>query len=183
MAITVLKKVDSMYFRQDKTNSKTEIEALFAQASALFAGKRYYKAASVYVATVPLTRVKNDPVLTMESWLMSAYCQEIIGNSRWALAFARAALHHAERIPYAVRPVPTIANIGESIIRNIRTIKQTEPASKLPTEEEIDKRMVILLGNGWRDRGISLEQLLGADAMRFGYTPCPARGLPNSIAV
>ncbi len=147
--------------------SQNEIEAMFAQATALFAAKRYNKAASVYVATVPLTTAQNTPLLTMEAWLMGAYCQEIMGNTGWALAYAKVALHYAERVSQRMRPASTIANVGEAIIRQIRTLNLIGHAKGIPTEAEINERMVLLLGENWRDQSISLEQLVGASVTRF----------------
>ena len=185
MTIFDLKKVAETLSTRRDAHSKTEIEAMFAQASALFAAKRYQKAASVYVATVPLSRANNIPTLTMEAWLMGAYCQEIAGNIGWALAFARVALHHAEKIPQTLRPASIIANIGESLIRYIRNIQQTESPMGIPSEDEINKRMVLLLGESWRQRSVTLEQLLGASAIRFGCNPehhCSQRYVPGTVA-
>jgi len=164
---------DRHNLRRDNRVTKNEIEAMFAQASALFASKQYQKATSVYVAAVPLSSARGVPARTMEAWLMQAYCQEIMGNIGWAFAFARVALHHAEKVPFRKRSDSTIANIGEALIRYVQAIRKTGTFTGIPTETDINERMVLLLGEDWHDRSISLEQLLGTGTSRFGSDPGP----------
>ena len=148
----------------DPLGAKIELEALFAEASALFAGAQYREAADAYVSLVAHTVALGCPLHTMEAWMMAAYCQEIRGNLGVAATYNRMALDTAEKIPSRKRPREIIANIGESLLRLIDTAVELKRDQAMPERTEVCRRMERLLGPTWRRQCIPVDRFFGMTA-------------------
>jgi tetratricopeptide (TPR) repeat protein len=135
----------------DPAGPKMEIQALFAEASVVFAKENYLEAAEIYETAAPLAEQVEDTMLTMEGWRMAAYCYEVEEQYEPSTHYGKLALDAGETLPEDQRARSTLAYAGDGLLRVIEKAKKKHQAKGLPEAWEIEERMEQLLGEDWRD--------------------------------
>lgn len=123
---------------------KLAVQCRFGKAAALLSKGDFPGAAVLYEETVPLAEQTSEPMFTLESWRMAAYCHEVKGVFQEAWRCGEQALAVGETMDEESRPRSTLPYVGQGLLR---TVKKYSPDGG--AEQRVRMRLEQMLGPDW----------------------------------
>ncbi|HXV13707.1 MAG TPA: hypothetical protein VEC56_05835 [Candidatus Krumholzibacteria bacterium] len=125
--------------------AKVDVQTRLAEGAAMVSAGAFVEASAVYEATAPIAEKQGDPLMTIESWRMAAYCHEQARNPESAWKCGQAALKVGEKLEPDARKSTTLGYAAAGLMR---------VAKKKPYKDQapvLERKIGKLLGPGWEN--------------------------------